>query len=46
MTHEIESLAFMEGPVIYLDTPGRRLCCATKQGGYATRRYIYGRTGR
>jgi hypothetical protein len=40
MTHKIESLAFMEGPVVYLDTPGRRLCCATKQVGYATRRYL------
>lgn len=40
MTHKIESLAFMEGPVVYLDTPGRRLCCATKQVGYATPRCL------
>ena len=39
-THKIGSIAFMEGPVIYLDTPGRRLCCATKQVGYATRRCL------
>lgn len=40
MTHKIGSIAFMEGPVIHLDTPGQRLCCATKQVGCATRRYL------